>query len=820
MQPTDAKLTPLMQQYWDVKAKYDQEIVLFRMGDFYEMFHRDAETAAPILGIALTQRNKKDADSPKMCGVPYHSIAGQIAKLLCAGHKVAMCDQMEDPALAKGLVKRAVTRVLTPGMVYDPDTLDQISANYLAAYDEGALACVDLATGEAFVYEFGDEAEREELIALLSPVELVVTPKQALKRRALNCRRLASEHDATVDGPRAGLERLRAYVEKLQGPSVLNALKEFEVRRRVSGLKVSATALRHLEVFENSRGQREGSLFAVINRTRTSSGARLLRNWLTAPLRDLNEIRARQNQISLWLESGPTLKEFRAQLPQLGDLERRLSKAYNLTFNARDLLNLAQSVLAGRDLTSLHPERPQLEGLDEAVALATRIEQTLADELPVGLKDGGLIRRGAVPELDELIDLTQNTQARLLELEARERAQTAVTSLKVRYNNVFGFYIEITKAQAHKAPTHYRRKQTLTNAERFTTDELDQLEVKILAARSRRAQLEFEIFSRLRQEVVENTVELLRLARTWTRWDTLSALAWLALERDYTCPALHDGSDLSSVGQGLHLELSRHPVIEQTLSTGFVPNTIDLKPGEGLLLTGPNMAGKSTIMRQVALTALLAQIGSFVPAKAATLPIFEEIFTRIGASDVLTEGLSTFMVEMSETSAILRRVNPRSLVVMDEIGRGTSTFDGLSLAQAILEHLVGQSKPYLLFATHYHELTALAQMYPQLHNAHMSIQEQGGEIQFLHTLKKGPANRSYGIHVAKLAGLPKTITARAQTLLRNFEAAPVRQQLSFGELLPKEPSKWLEEVKELNLSQMTPLEALTKLYSWQREASS
>ncbi len=429
-----------------------------------------------------------------------------------------------------------------------------------------------------------------------------------------------------------------------------------------------------------------------------------------------------------------------------------------------------------------------------------------------------MIRRGALLALDELITLTQDSQKLLLELEVREREATGISSLKVRYNSVFGFYIELTKTHAHKAPAHYMRKQTLANAERYTTDELAVLEEKILSARSRRDQLEFEIFSGLRQEVLQHSGELLQLARLWTRWDGLSSLAWLALERKYCRPRFDDQA-------ALHLVRSRHPSVEQEMSGEFVPNTITLQPGSCMLLTGPNMAGKSTLMRQVALTAMMAQIGSYVPADDACLPLFQHIFTRIGASDFLSEGLSTFMVEMSETSEILKSVGPRSLVVMDEVGRGTSTYDGMSLAQAILEYMVGQKKPYLLFATHYHELTGLAQLFPQIHNAHMSVLEKGQQIHFQHTLRPGPANRSYGIHVAKLAGLPSAVTTRAQQILHGFEGQG-GAQLSFATAAapasaePTVVPAWLEEVKGLDLSHMTPLEALNKLSQWQREASS
>ena len=810
-----SKLTPLMQQYGEIKARFPEEIVLFRMGDFFEMFDVDAETAAPILGIALTQRNKKVEDSARMCGVPHHSIAGPIAKLLAAGHKVAMCDQIEDPATAKGLVKRDVTRVLTPGMVYDPDTLDQLTANYLASYDDACLACVDVTTGEAFTHDFETDDEREELLGLLRPVELVLTHKQKARRTRAHYQTACSAHEVKIEGAEVAIDRLRSYVERMQGAEILRSVAKFEPRQRRGTLRVSAPTFRHLEVFESSRGERKGSLFDAINRTQTSAGGRLLRSWLTHPLRNAGEILRRQDEVAAWLAPTAQLKTFRERLAQLGDVERRLGKVHGSTFNARDLSAIARSLLVGASLSELHPSAPVPPGVDEAVILARRIESSLADELPLATKEGGLIRRGVSADLDELIDLTQNAQRLIFELEAREREATGVSSLKIRYNSVFGYYVEMTKTHAQKAPAHYRRKQTLVNAERFTTDELDELEKKILSARSRRDQLEFEIFAGLREEVIGLSPDLLRLGREWTRWDVLSSFAWSSVERSYVRPEFNERGRV-------HLELARHPVVEQTLAGGFVPNTVTLAPGEGLLLTGPNMAGKSTLMRQVALIALMAQIGAFVPATRAELPLFDEIFSRIGASDALNEGLSTFMVEMTETAAILRRVTDRSLVVMDEIGRGTSTYDGLSLAQAILEFLLNEKKPYLLFATHYHELTKLAPTFPQLLNAHMSVQERGGEIQFLHTLRRGPANRSYGIHVAKLAGLPAVVTSRANHLLRGFEAGAQQTQLSLGDLSPSGPQTpgWIEEVRGVNISKMTPLEALNKLFEWQREASS
>jgi DNA mismatch repair protein MutS len=460
MQP---KLTPLMQQYWEIKAQHEDKVVLFRMGDFFEMFHSDAETAAPILNIALTQRNKKDSESAKMCGVPHHSIAGPIAKLLSAGHKVAICDQIEDPALAKGLVKRAVTRVLTPGMVYDPDTLDVLSANYLASYDDTRVAFADITTGEAFYYETGRAQEREELLAVLSPAELVLK-KSEWSERAKKGFELGRAAKSEFDGSADARETLKGYIAKMQGDDTVKALGAFEVRRRQSHMRLSATVIRHLELFENSRGGREGTLVTAVNRTQTWAGARMLKSWLAAPLLNEEELRVRQNEIHRWNMDPGALKRFRQVLGQLGDVERRLGKLHSTTFNARDLNAIAQSVLAGEALSQMHPDGAKLNGLKECAELARRIAQTLNEELPIATKEGGMIRKGAVKELDELITLTQDSQALLLELEEREKQATGITSLKVRYNNVFGFYIELTKTHSHKAPDHYRRKQTLTKA--------------------------------------------------------------------------------------------------------------------------------------------------------------------------------------------------------------------------------------------------------------------------------------------------------------------------------------------------------------------
>lgn len=825
------KLTPLMQQYWGIKSRHLDKILLFRMGDFFEMFHEDAIQAAPILNIALTQRNKKSGDGTKMCGVPHHSIAGPIAKLLQAGLKVAICDQIEDPATAKGIVERAVTQVLTPGMVYDPETLDQLASNYIAAVEERQIAFADLTTGEAFYYDHLTEEEKLDLLHLLRPVEVVVSTKHFARKTKLHLNgAVFSEFDLpTIDESLPlSVQRLLSYTASLR-PSGEAALHlDFSERVLQKTLKLSPKVLQHLEIFETYQGDKKKSLFGAIDRTKTSSGARLLKQWLAFPLVDPVAIGERRNAVTRWLSDPGRLKQVREWLSKLGDIERRLGKLSTSTCGARDLLSLADSLEISLSMARLAwGLRPEL--LNIANDLAQTIARTLVEEPPVGTKDGGLIQRGFSPELDELFELTDNAQKLLLELEQRERDATGVSSLKVRYNNVFGFYIEMTKAHAHKAPEHYRRKQTLTNAERFTTDELAKLEEKILSARTRRNQLEFEIYADLKAQVLKFQVEILELARALAAIDVLSALAWLAMERGYHEPKVAAENEI-------YLKNSRHPVVEMRAGgTPFVPNTVHLKNGEVLLLTGPNMAGKSTLMRQVALNCLLAQIGSYVPAEEARLPILTAVFSRIGASDSLSEGLSTFMVEMTETAEILSRASSSTLVIMDEIGRGTSTYDGMSLAQAILEYLIAHRKPYLLFATHYHELTSLENVWPQIQNAHMSVQEKAGDIDFLHKLSKGPANRSYGIQVARLAGLPREVTVRAKSLLEVLERGPVGSatQLSLGALtvsvpedapieepvVPSATAAWIEELRALSVSQMTPLEALNKIAEWQRSLS-
>lgn len=855
--------TPLMRQYWEMKSVHQDKILLFRMGDFFELFFDDAVKAAPILGIALTSRNKKAADETPMCGVPHMSIGPQINKLLAAGLKVAICDQIEDPKFAKGIVKRAVTRVLTPGMVYDSETLDASKPNYVGSADEDSLALIDVTTGEAIFWRKLDSEKILSLLRALPVAEILrpeieseVTEVSAFDEALLLTgeRRLLSRHGQTVtDHPAlasaSGLacaERLLSYIESLEGQSRLKFLRPFQERFWTERLEISPTGLRHLEVFENSRGEKNGSLLLAVDRTKTSMGARLLRSRLAFPFTEVARLQRSWAVIEAWLSRHRDLKLVRERLVQVGDLERRLTRLGPAQANARDLRSLQCSIQAGLDVLSLIESVPQLpttiqEQLQELASsdrqslsqLSFQIDRHLLEDLPLSVRQGGMIRHGVSAELDEALMYATQGQALLMEFEAREKAATEISSLKVRYNNVFGYYIEITNTHKDKAPKHYLRKQTLTNAERYTTDELVELERKILSAQTRRNELESEIYENLKTQSLKETRAVLSLAQVLSEIDLACSWAQLALERSYVKPQI-------STDASLILKGGRHPVVEQKVGVRFTANDVVVESGGCMLLTGPNMAGKSTLMRQVALTAILAQSGGYVPAKEAVLPIFDRIFTRIGANDSLSEGLSTFMVEMKEAAEIVQGLTPKSLVILDELGRGTSTFDGMSLAQSLLEYLLAQNGGYFFFATHYHELTRLEALYPQVKNAHMAVSDRGEELRFLYSLKPGPALKSYGIHVAQLAGLPKTVVKRASDLLKQLEtqgaaggsqltlmdvvSSPSEVEFDFDDAseasapptqTQRAQQALLQEIQSLPLDQLTPIQALVRLQQWQ-----
>lgn len=823
MEVLDKKLTPLMKQYWEVKSVHMDKILFFRMGDFYELFDQDAVTVAPILGIALTARNKNNPEATAMCGMPHHSAANYINKLLSHNFKVAICDQMEEASASKGIVKRAVTRILSPGMVYDPDTLDQITSNYICSYDERTISFLEATTGEAFFYKFSIESDRKKLIDILNPVELILDSNNYKKyleeKTSLEGPCVTEHNDLSGKNIHVSSARLLSYAITMQGEKVLQTLSEFEERTISEKMELNFQTIKHLEIFETYRGELRGSFFHAINKTKTAAGSRKLKNWILFPLQNPNEISARQSQVQYWTKKSTELKRLRQVLGEMGDIERRLGKISNPNCNARDFVSLKNSLIAGVQVSRLSEKHSEemLHNISNVIGI---IEKTIVDEPPVATKNGHMIRAGFDADLDHLIQLTEDSQSLLNEMEQKEKNETGISSLKIRYNSVFGFYIEVTKLHSSKVPKHYVRKQTLTNVERYITDDLHKLEQLVLSAKTKREELEFAIFESLKNEILKNALNLLKFAHDWSEVDVLSSLSWLALEMNYSKPTF-------TQDRSLRLKSSRHPVIEQLQGLGamksFVPNDIDILPNGCMLLTGPNMAGKSTLMRQVALTAILAQMGSFIPAKESMIPIYDRIFTRIGASDNLSEGLSTFMVEMTETAYLLKNSTEKSLVVLDEIGRGTSTYDGMSLAQSILEYLVTQVRAMTLFATHYHEITSTSARYPQVENAHMKVNDKNKEITFMYTLARGPANKSYGIEVAKLAGLPTQVTTLASKILEQKENF-LREDLPLFSSREESPysQEWkivLDEISQFPTAQTSPLEALNKIETWKKSLS-
>lgn len=760
---SEKNLTPLMKQYWDIKSQHSDKILFFRMGDFYELFFEDAVIAAPLMGVTLTSRNKKSADETPMCGVPHHSAAQHINKLVALGFKVAICDQIEEAHLAKGLVRRAVTRIVSPGMVLDPTQMEGAQHRYLAAVSDARLVFVETSLGEAIEYVTGSAVEVEKLLFLFQPRELVLSASQ--KESDFQFPWTISFTVRTEEDPR---DRLRNYVSESLGEEFLKGLPPFEAREIAAHLIVSNQTYRHLEIFENYSGQTEGSLFGVVNATKTFSGARLLKKWLRFPLVQKRLIEERLDQIQTWTTRLSEVQMIRTALGKMGDIERRLSKILSSGASPRDLEELKKSFLIG--LAVLDSE--EVAGVFGSIAsLAQELDRALIEDCPVSSKQGGFVRLGYRVDLDEWIQLNDNVDGLLLKMETQEKENTGIASLKVRYNSVFGYYIEISNSNLAKVPGTYQRKQTLVNGERFVTPELIELEGRILSARVKRSEVEFEIFSALRSSILQNVSLIHRFASRLAELDLVTSMAWLSVEARLVRPRFQ--------AEGFQILGSRHLVVEKLSQKAFTPNDIHLSKSGTLLLTGPNMAGKSTLMRQVALTSLMAQCGLFVPAREANLPLLTRLYTRIGASDSLWSGQSTFMVEMIETAELLKDADQKSLVILDEVGRGTSTFDGMALAEAILEFILTRSKSMCLFATHYHELAKMSEKFPaKLKNAHMAIQDTGGDIRFLHVLKDGPASRSYGIEVAKTAGLPAEVLTRARVLLEERErSAPLQPTL-------------------------------------------
>lgn len=849
------KLTPMLEQYLRAKDEAPGALLFFRLGDFYELFFEDAVTAARVLEITLTTRSKKDEEPIPMCGVPYHAAQGYIARLLAAGFKVAICDQLEEASAAKGLVARALVRVVTPGTVTEEEYLDPKQPSYLAAVcaDRAggiALGAADISTGETRCAHAATESGLADFLTGLSPREVLVPADAAglgsAVRAALPAAMVTALAPERFDGA-AGSAWLSARAPGVPvEPGVAGALgavlgylgdthrsslahlRPPEGGGAQAGMVVDEASRRNLELLVTTRGDRRGSLLAVLDETRTPMGGRLLRQWLLAPLTDIAAIGARLDAVELFVRQPVRRGELQAVLGTIGDLERLTARLAAGRVSPRDLLGLAGALAATEAVRALLGElepaalRRAVAALDPLPELRARIGRTLADDAPLKPRPGQLIRPGWNVEVDELRALALHGKQFFSDYEARERSRTGIASLKVRYNQVFGYYIDVTKPNLHLVPPEYRRKQTVATGERFVTSELEQYEAKVLGAEERLGAIEAEIFAELVAAAAAEQAALSRTAAALAQVDVLAALALVAERQRFARPA---------VGRDRHIviEEGRHPVVEVMAGReGFVANDCCLDPDDQqiIVVTGPNMAGKSTYLRQVALIVLLAQMGSFVPAARAEIGIVDRLFTRVGASDNLAGGESTFMVEMKETANILNQLTPRSLAVLDEIGRGTSTFDGISIAWAVAEHLHdARERPLVLFATHYHELTDLARGQDRVHNFSVAVREWKGAVVFLRRIVPGPASQSYGIQVAGLAGVPAPIIARARKILENLERDELTDagepRLAAGgdgaasgqlALFPSPGDRLRQELAAIDVNRLTPIEALARLH--------
>ena len=864
-----AKATPMVQQYLSIKHNYPYAILFFRMGDFYEMFFEDAKVASRILEIALTSRNKKDEEAIPMCGVPHHAAQSYVAKLIEHGFKVAICEQVEDPAKSKGLVKRDVVRVITPGLVLDTEILDSKSNNFLMGLYlwQGSLgiANLDISTGTFKVTESSEfdevfdecrrvepretliaESQREEpqveaLIHGLNQTSICFLKDEIFELESSRARLLRQFKTSSLEGFgcnewQAGIAAaggLLRYVDETHKGDLVHvtgivsySLSDFMV--------IDEATRRNLELFETIRtGARRGSLLGVMDCTVTAMGGRKLRTWLQYPLLDLGKIQQRLDSVEEAKENLLVRRSLREAMDEIYDLERLNAKIALDRCNARDMVALKRSI------ERLPQVRALIEGYrsgdfskikgewDDLADIGRLIESAISDEPPLTLREGGIIRPGFDQGLDELIRISQEGKDWISRLEARERKATGINSLKVGFNKVFGYYIGVPKTHIKSVPSHYVRKQTLVNGERYISEDLKTYESKVLGAEEKRAQLEYELFCTVREKVAQGNRRIGKMADLVSQVDVLVALAELADQNGYTKPLVHEEGSLL-------LKESRHPVVEKMItSERFVPNTIEMDDTsrQVLIITGPNMAGKSTVLRQVALLVLMAQMGSFVPAQEAAIGIVDRIFTRVGASDNLAQGQSTFMVEMQESANILNNATGKSLVILDEIGRGTSTFDGLSIAWAVAEYLhdwKGQGIK-AVFATHYHELTDLALTKRRVKNCNVAVKEWNDEIIFLRKLVDGSTNRSYGIQVARLAGVPEDVVKRAREILKNIEAGEFdgvgipqvgRSQKGAdsisGVQLPlfnTTDQVVINTLKKMDIDTITPLEALNRLHA-------
>jgi DNA mismatch repair protein MutS len=878
------KNTPMLDQYMAIKAEYPDAILFFRMGDFFEMFFDDAKVASRILDIALTSRNKKESNPIPMCGVPFRSINNHISKLIEKGHKVAICDQVEDASQAKGLVKREVTQVITPGMILDNQFLEAGHHNYILSITSHqqtyGLAALDISTGTFRVTEARQLSSAIEEIQRIDPSEilfpdntdainhyndiysvvadkLITWPPQSnfsptrgkeilidqFQTRSLEGFGCAHYHPAI-----GAAGALLTYVKDTQKRAIphITRIEPYELNQY---LCIDETSARNLELTKNSRtNAKKGSLLGILDYTQTAMGSRLLSRWIQYPLLDARMINDRLNAVDAALNRVDISKQIVKLLKNVYDLERLSGKIALNQCTAQDLTSLKQSVFHLPQIWTLLDELDtdifhNCPDLDPLLEMARLIDRAIREDAPPTIRDGGIIQTGYNDTLDELILISRDGKKYMAELEANERLATGIQNLKVKFNKVFGYFIEISKAQAKNVPANYVRKQTLVNAERFITEELKEFEAKVLGAEEKRALLEYDLFCEIRDEIVKNNKTIQAAADFSAMVDCLMSFAEIAATNAYVRPSIWDKMDLL-------IQAGRHPVIEKMITAErFVPNSIVMNDIDKqiYMITGPNMSGKSTVLRQTALIVIMAQIGAFVPAESVSMPVFDRIFTRVGASDNLSQGQSTFMVEMEETANILNNATSRSLIVMDEIGRGTSTYDGVSIAWAVAEYLHDwqQQGVKTLFATHYHELIELEKIKPRIKNFNIAVKQDGDQIIFLRQLMEGGVNQSYGIQVARLAGIPDLVIDRAKEILAKIETSHNAAQSKESDIAKKTPETKIltpkkilktknraqlslfnthekdivRKLMSIDISNTTPLDALTFLAKLQKNAA-
>ncbi len=857
------KITPLMKQYHQVKARYPDTILLFRMGDFYETFDEDAKITSKILGITLTKRGNGAAGETPLAGFPYHALENYLPKLIKAGKRVAICEQLEDPKLAKGIVKRDVIEVVTPGVAFSDKVLESKQNNYLLSIylptpiatgnEKIGVAFIDVSTAEFFTTEVY-LSNLKDIVQNIKPSEILVQNRDfdsiqnilrtihtgifsKLEDWIFNfdyCYELLINQFHTQSLKGYGIEEFQygiiaagsilSYLQSAQKEN-LSHIKKIMPYNFSDYILLDPSTKRNLEIIKSIEGKEEGTLFWVIDKTKTPMGGRLLKKWINQPLIKSDAIQKRLEAIKELVENSKLRKNISELLNQFGDIERLIAKICTARANPRDIIalknnlfyiNTLKEIISVVNSETLRAIKNNLKPLTD---LVNRIDNTIVDDPPANLTEGGIIRSGCNSELDELRNISRNGKSWIANLQQKERERTGINSLKVGYNNVFGYYIEVTNTHKNKIPNDYIRKQTLSNAERFVTPELKEYEEKILTAEEKIIELENKIFNELRLDIASYTEIIQNNAQLIAELDTYTGLAETAVNYDYTYPEIAEDDKIEIIN-------GRHPVIERLLPPGeeYTPNDtlLDTTENQILIITGPNMSGKSSYLRQVGLIVLLAQIGSYVPAKKAHIGLVDKIFTRVGASDNIASGESTFLVEMHEAAHIVNTATKKSLILLDEVGRGTSTFDGISIAWALTEYIHNHIGAKTLFATHYHELNELADLHTRVKNFKVEVKEYNDKVIFLHKLTPGFADHSYGIQVAQMAGLPDEVTERAKKILHNLEGSELKlhDKSTKGRIAPSEiqltlfeikDDKLREEIKKIDIDKLTPLEALQKL---------